>query len=257
MYKIENCANSPLSALRAQEAGAYRVELCAGMPEGGTTPSYGSIVQARKGLTSTRLHVIVRPRGGDFLYCEEEIRTMSEDILLCRRLGADGVVFGCLNADGSVDRGKMSELMNLAKGPNHEGRPMSVTFHRAFDMCKDSFAAMEDLIALGVDRILTSGGESNAETGIPLLRELVGKAAGRIIIMPGCGVNAENIKKIATETGAREFHLSARSSVPSGMAYRNPRVSMGGVVHIDEYSGELTDPKKIRAAIDALKGLAK
>lgn len=251
-FKIENCANSLLSAINAQEAGADRVELCAGMPEGGTTPSYGTIVSARKALQKTLLHVIIRPRGGDFLYCEEEIQTMLADIALCRRVGVDGVVLGCLKADGSVDEVLMRRLISAAREDSISGEPMSVTFHRAFDMVRDPFGAMRKLIELRVDRILTSGCQQTAEKGLPLLRELVREAAGRIIIMPGCGVNAENIARIALCTGAREFHLSGRSSVESGMTYRNPTVSMGGTVCIDEYSSEITDVRKILAARDAL-----
>ena len=239
---IEICANSVESAVKAQEGGAYRVELCAGIPEGGTTPSYGEIVTARKLLTTTRLHVIIRPRGGDFLYSPMEEEIMTHDIDVARQAGADGVVIGCLKADGSVDVEMAARLMSHAAG-------MSVTFHRAFDVCRDPFEALEQIAALGVNRILTSGQEATAELGIPLLRQLVERAAGRVIIMPGCGVNASNIAKIEAETGAREFHLSARSRVASDMAYRNGRVSMGGTVCIDEYSREVTDPEKVRGVL--------
>lgn len=240
---IEVCANSVESAVKAQEGGAYRVELCAGIPEGGTTPSYGEIAVARKLLAHTRLHVIIRPRGGDFLYSPLEEEIMAHDIDMATRLGADGVVIGCLKADGSIDTDMAWRLLE------HVGKGMSVTFHRAFDMCRDPMGALEQIVGLGIDRILTSGQEATAEQGIPLLRQLVERAAGRIVIMPGCGVNAGNIDKIARETGAEEFHLSARSSVGSGMVYRNRRVSMGGTVHIDEYSRDVTDPAKVRAVL--------
>lgn len=240
---IEVCANSVESAVKAQEGGAYRVELCAGIPEGGTTPSYGEIAVARKLLAHTRLHVIIRPRGGDFLYSPHEEEIMAHDIDMATRLGADGVVIGCLKADGSIDTDMAGRLLE------HVGKGMSVTFHRAFDMCRDPMGALEQIVGLGIDRILTSGQEATAEQGIPLLRQLVERAAGRIVIMPGCGVNAGNIDKIARETGAEEFHLSARSSVGSGMVYRNQRVSMGGTVHIDEYSRDVTDPAKVRAVL--------
>lgn len=240
---IEVCANSVESAVKAQEGGAYRVELCAGIPEGGTTPSYGEIAVARKLLAHTRLHVIIRPRGGDFLYSPLEEEIMAHDIDMATRLGADGVVIGCLKADGSIDTDMAGRLLE------HVGKGMSVTFHRAFDMCRDPMEALEQIAGLGIDRILTSGQEATAEQGIPLLRQLVERAAGRIVIMPGCGVNAGNIDKIARETGAEEFHLSARSSVGSGMVYRNRRVSMGGTVHIDEYSRDVTDPAKVRAVL--------
>lgn len=243
--KIEICANSVESALRAQQAGAYRVELCAGIPEGGTTPSYGEVRMARQLLDRTRLHVIIRPRGGDFLYGPLDQDIMLHDIEMARRLGAHGVVIGCLTAGGDVDLALTKRLVEAAEG-------MNVTFHRAFDMCRCPQEALEQIVGLGIGRILTSGQEATAEQGIPLLRELVEQAAGRVIVMPGCGVNAGNIRRIARETGATEFHLSGRSAVESGMAYRNPKVSMGGTVKIDEYRREVTDPAKVKAALEAL-----
>lgn len=243
--KIEICANSVESAVKAQQAGAYRVELCAGIPEGGTTPSFGEIRMARQLLNQTKLHVIIRPRGGDFLYSPLEQEIMLHDIKVSRQLGADGVVFGCLTAEGNVDMQLMKKLMNAVGD-------MSVTFHRAFDMCRNPKEALENLIELGIDRILTSGQEATAEKGIPLLKELVAQADGRIIIMPGCGVNAGNIRKIAEETGASEFHFSGRSTVESGMIFRNKKVSMGGTVKIEEYLKDVTDPDKVKAALSEL-----
>lgn len=240
---IEVCANSVESSAKAQEGGADRVELCAGIPEGGTTPSYGEIMVAARLLKTTRLHVIIRPRGGDFLYSPHEVEIMKYDINMARYLGVKGIVIGCLTADGNVDVNMIKqELLPFAGG-------MTKTFHRAFDVCRDPFEALEQIIDMGFDRILTSGQAATAEEGIPLIRQLVERAAGRIIIMPGCGVNASNIGKIAAETGATEFHLSARSKVESGMQYRNPRVSMGGTVHIDEYSRLVTDPAKVREVL--------
>lgn len=246
--KIEICASSAESAARAQEGGAYRVELCAGIPEGGTTPSWGEIMAARELLTTTRLHVIIRPRGGDFLYSPSEIGIMCRDIEAARKAGADGVVFGCLNRDGGVDMEAMQRLMEAARG-------MSVTFHRAFDMCRDPFLALEQIISLGCERILSSGQEATAEEGIPLLKELVDRAGERIIIMPGCGVRPSNIRKIALETHAREFHFSGRLPRESGMRYHNPRVSMGGVVHIDEYRIDVTAPEIVAAAVNEIRDL--
>lgn len=243
--KIEICANSVESAVKAQQAGAYRVELCAGIPEGGTTPSFGEIRMARQLLNHTKLHVIIRPRGGDFLYSPIEQEIMLHDIKVARQLGADGVVFGCLTAEGDIDVPLMKKLMNGVG-------EMSVTFHRAFDMCSNPKEALEQIIELGIDRILTSGREATAEIGIPLLKELVEQADGRIIIMPGCGVNASNIRKIAEETGTHEFHFSGRSAVESGMIYRNPKISMGGTVKIEEYLNEVTDPEKVKAALSEL-----
>lgn len=247
-YVIENCANSAESAMLAQTAGADRVELCAGMPEGGTTPSEGEISVTRSHLTTTRLHVIIRPRGGDFCYSPVEQEVMMSDIVMARVIGADGIAVGCLTPEGDVDMEAMSKIMLAARG-------MSVTFHRAFDMCRNPFEALESLVQLGCDRILTSGQAPTAAEGKDLLRQLVDKAGKRIIIMPGCGVNAGNVAEIARVTGAHEFHLSARSTVDSRMKFRNPNVSMGGTVHIDEYSRAITDPKKILAVREALRQL--
>lgn len=243
--KIEICANSVESAIKAQEGGAYRVELCAGIPEGGTTPPFGDMRMARQMLHQTKLHVIIRPRGGDFLYSPLEQEIMLHDIKVARQLGADGVVFGCLTAEGDVDMAAMKKLMNAVGD-------MNVTFHRAFDMCKDPFKALEQIIELGCTRILTSGQESNAVKGIPLLKELVKQADGRIIIMPGCGVNPGNIKQIAEETNATEFHFSGRSSYESDMIFRNPKVSMGGTVKIEEYQRDITNPEILKAALAEL-----
>lgn len=238
-FILENCANSAESCLNAQNGGADRVELCAGIPEGGTTPSYGEIKAARKLLASTKLNVIIRPRGGDFLYSDTEIQIMEDDIRTAKELGADGVVFGCLDCEGNVDIEKMKRLMEAAKG-------LSVTFHRAFDVCRNPFEALEQIISLGCDRILTSGQKPTAEEGIPLIKELVRKAKGRIIIMPGCGVREGNFQKIIKETGATEIHTSAREWIESGMVYRNPEVSMGGTVTIEEYRREVTSTERIK-----------
>ena len=238
-YKFEICANSVESCVVAQKAGAHRVELCAGMPEGGTTPSYGDIAVARKLLTTTRLHVIIRPRGGDFLYSDLEKEIMIEDVCMAREIGVDGVAFGALTAEGDVDVEFMRRLMAEAEG-------MSVTFHRAFDVCRDPRKALEQIIELGCDRILTSGQMPRAEEGVELLRELVERAGERIIIMPGCGVNVGNIAQIANATGAKEFHFSARTRCESGMMFRKSRVSMGGAVVIDEYSKDVTDEMMVR-----------
>ena len=164
-YLFEVCTNSVESCIAAQEGGANRVELCAGIPEGGTTPSYGEIAMAREVLTTTRLHVIIRPRGGDFLYSPVEVKTMLKDIEMARQLGADGVVFGCLTTNGGIDVPVMKQLMEASKG-------LSVTFHRAFDVCRDASEALEQIIDLGCDRILTSGQQATAELVIPLLKEL-------------------------------------------------------------------------------------
>ena len=232
-YQFEVCANSVESCLAAQAGGADRVELCAGIPEGGTTPSYGEISTARDMLTATRLHVIIRPRGGDFLYSPIEVRTMLKDIEMARQLGADGVVFGCLTANGEIDLPVMQKLMKASQG-------LSVTFHRAFDVCRDPEKALEQIIGLGCNRI-------------PLLKALQTQASGRIILLAGCGVNEKNIVRIASETGIQEFHFSARESIKSDMKYKNESVSMGGTVHIDEYERNITTAQRVINTIQAIK----
>lgn len=241
---IEVCANSALSCVTAQKGGAYRVELCAGIPEGGTSPSYGEMVVARKAI-DIKLNVIIRPRGGDFMYSEPEIEAMLLDIETAKQVGADGVVFGCLLPDGSIDM-ETNRRLKEASGC------LSTTFHRAFDVCRDPYQALEQIIELGFDRILTSGQQPDAMQGAGLIAELVKQAAGRIIIMPGCGVNENNIAELARITGASEFHMSARYRVNSEMEYRNERVSMGGTVTIEEFSREITSPERVKASIDAL-----
>ena len=243
MYKFEICANSVASCIAAQEGGADRVELCAGIPEGGTTPSYGMIRNARENI-SIALNVIIRPRGGDFLYSESEIQEMIYDIKIAKELGADGLVFGCLNPDGSVDMDAMSRLMEAAGDT-------PVTFHRAFDHTNDPYKALEDIISLGCARILTSGCRPTALEGAELLAQLVERAGNRIIIMPGCGVREGNIAEIARLSGAREFHFSARESVESGMIFRNPEVAMGS--EDDPYGYVVTTARRVAATIEPLK----
>lgn len=223
---LEICVYSLESAIAAQAGGADRVELCTSPSEGGTTPSAGTIELARQHL-KIKLNVLIRPRGGDSLYTAREFAAIKRDILLCRQLGADGVVVGVLLTNGHVDRERSGELVELA-------RPMSVTFHRAFDMSADPFAALEDVIAIGCDRILTSGQAPSAMEGAGLIADLVQRAGDRIIIMPGGGVRDTNLALLAAKTRAREFHSSARTLVPSAMHYRNPVVSLGGTGE-DEY----------------------
>ena len=243
-YRFEICANGVESCIAAQEGGADRVELCAGIPEGGTTPSYGEIKTARRVLTRTRLHVIIRPRGGDFLYTPLELERMTADIDIARELGADGVVFGCLRADGTLDTEANALLMSHAKG-------MSVTFHRAFDRCANPQEALEELIAQGFDRILTSGQQPTALQGTPLLRQLHAQAAGRITLLAGCGVNEGNIATIARETGIDEFHFSARVAVKSAMTFSNPDVYRGAK-GADEESVDITSAERVRNTIAQL-----
>ena len=225
---IEVCANSAQSCVEAEAGGAARVELCAGIPEGGTTPSYGEIVMARQSTERIAIHVLIRPRAGDFLYTETEVGVMLHDIQVAHQLGVHG----------DIDEPLLDRLMAAA-------RPLSVTFHRAFDVCRDPHVALELLIRHGVDRVLTSGQEATAVQGIPLLRELVSQADGRIVVMPGCGVRADNIARIESETGAREFHTSARRVVESGMIYRNERVPMGSCAVTSEFETVQTDRREV------------
>ena len=243
MYIFEICANSVASCKAAQEGGADRVELCSGIPEGGTTPSFGMICKARESI-DIALNVIIRPRGGDFLYSTDELDEMIHDIRMAKELGADGLVFGCLTRDGYVDKEAMSRLMKAADG-------LPVTFHRAFDHSADPFKALEDIISLGCVRILTSGCRPTAMEGSDLLSRLVKAAGDRIIIMPGCGVNEGNIAEIARLSGAREFHFSAREPVESDMVFRNPDVAMGS--EEDPYGTVRTTAARVAATINSLK----
>ena len=240
MAILEICAGSVESAIAARDGGAQRIELCAALEVGGVTPSAGLIAEARK-VEGITLNVIIRPRGGDFLYNEYEAACMEQDIRTCRQLGADGVVIGALTADGDIDTALCKRLIAAADG-------MSVTFHRAFDMCRDPKKALEELIGIGCDRVLTSGQAATAEAGIPLLKELVQQAGERIIIMPGCGVNSSNAARILKETGATEIHASARRSVGSGMKFRHSGVSMGNP-DCDEYARKETDASEVKAII--------
>jgi copper homeostasis protein len=233
---IEICAYSLESAIAAQEGGADRVELCTSPSEGGTTPSVGTLELARKHL-KIKLNVLIRPRGGDSLYTAREFGAMKRDIQLCKQLGVDGVVVGLLLPNGQVDRERSGELVELAQ-------PMSVTFHRAFDMAADPFTSLEDAIAIGCDRILTSGQAPSAMDGAGLIADLVQRAGERIIIMPGGGVRDTNLALLAAKTQAREFHSSARTLVSSAMQFRNPKVSLGGTGE-DEYQLLMADEDQV------------
>ena len=242
MAILEICAGSVESAIAARDGGAKRIELCAALEIGGVTPSAGLIAEARK-IDGLVLNVIIRPRGGDFLYNEYEVACMLQDIRTCKQLGVDGVVIGALTADGNIDTAICKQLIAAADG-------MSVTFHRAFDMCRDASKDLEELIELGCDRVLTSGQAATAQTGIPLLKELVEQAAGRIIIMPGCGVSCANAAAILQATGATEIHASARKSVGSGMIFRHSGVSMGNP-DSDEFARKETDVNEVRAIVNS------
>ncbi len=239
MVKVEVCTESIASAITAQECGAWRVEMCNNLAEGGTTPSWGQIAEARERL-SILLYPIIRPRGGDFLYDNAEFEVMKRDVEMCGRAGCDGVVVGMLRADGSVDSGRCRELVSLAHGFG-----MGVTFHRAFDVAADRRQALEDIVALGCERILTSGGSATAEEGIAELRTLVELAGDRIIIMAGAGITPENAERIVAQTGCREIHGTFRSRYGSAMTAIAPAWSDCGVWH--------ADPEKVRAVVKIAK----
>ena len=213
IFRLEVIGFNIESCILAQAAGAHRIELCDNPGEGGTTPSYGFIKAARENL-QIELYPIVRPRGGDFFYSDAEFEMMKADVKLCKDLGCDGVVIGILNADGTVDKKRCKELVEIAY-------PLGVTFHRAFDRVKDATEALEDVIEIGCERILTSGLVPNALDGSEILAALIKQADERIIIMPGSGVRADNIIELAKKTGAIEFHTSARMNIGSKMNYTN------------------------------------
>jgi copper homeostasis protein len=239
MVTMEVCANSLASAIEAEKGGAVRVELCDNLLEGGTTPSYAQIKLAKEYL-NIDVYPIIRPRGGDFLYTDLEFSIMQEDILMCKELDCDGVVIGILTADGSIDMNRCAELITLAS-------PMKVTFHRAFDMSNDLFKALEDIISLGVERILTSGGAASALKGSKVIKQLVDQAGDRIIIMAGAGISESNIAELIIESGVQEFHGSARKIFKSAMTFKNT-ITMGA--DADEYSYSVTDSTTVKNLID-------
>lgn len=249
MITLEICASSVASCIAAQQGGAHRIELCDNLPEGGTTPSYATIALAREKV-DIDIYPIIRPRGGDFLYDELEFSIMQKDIAVCKQLGCNGVVIGLLTAEGKVDVPRTRLLVEQAW-------PMGVTFHRAFDMTEDPLQALEDIITTGCERILTSGQRNTAPEGTDLLKTLVKQAAERIIIMAGSGVRANNIEMLVKETGATEFHTTARSYVESGMIYRNPHVSMGGIPGVPEYGISVTQADDVKLILElALRAAA-
>lgn len=241
---LEICTDSIASSLAAFEGGAHRLELCAALPVGGLTPSAGTIRLVREKV-ALPLHVLIRPRSGDFLYSADEFDIMRQDVRTARELGADGVVLGLLHPDGTIDLDRTRELMALA-------RPMSVTFHRAFDVCADPFRALDELITLGVDRLLTSGQQSSAPQGAGLIGQLVKRAGDQLIILPGAGINDSNIENLMQQTGAREFHMSLSRKTNSPMAFRRPEVNMGGKLPESEYEHYQADATRIRRAVEIL-----
>ncbi|MDE6265539.1 MAG: copper homeostasis protein CutC [Paramuribaculum sp.] len=240
---LEVCAGDIDSVIAAAAGGASRVELCSALGEGGVTPSIGFIRSALK-VPGIRVHVLIRPRGGDFLYTPEEVDCMVDDIVAAREAGVQGVVIGALTAEGDIDIDACRKMVAAAAG-------ISVTFHRAFDLCRNPRKALEDIIALGCDRILTSGQAQTALEGKGNLAELVRQADGRIIILAGAGVSQDNAAEILSASGTNEIHASARASVPSKMEYRHCGVSMG-TPGSDEYSRKVTSPEIVKEIVSRI-----
>lgn len=235
---LECCADSVESVLAAEKGGAGRIELCGNLVIGGTTPSLSlfEVVREKSGI---RLHILIRPRFGDFLYSGDEFEVILREVARFQKAGADGVAIGCLRPDGTLDMPRMRALMEAAGG-------MSVTLHRAFDMCRDASRTLEEAVELGVDTILTSGQKNSSLEGAKLLTQLVKQAEGRIEIMAGAGVSAAAVEKLLP-CGLTAFHMSGKRTLESGMSYRNPEVNMG-LPGLSEYEIFRTDEEQVRAA---------
>jgi copper homeostasis protein len=239
---LEICVDSVQSALAAERGGANRIELCSSLFDGGTTPSAGMIATVRNRV-AIDLYVMIRPRGGDFCYTDDEFAAMKRDIATAKELRADGIVLGILNPNGGVDVARCRELLEYA-------RPLKATFHRAFDMSRDLRQSLEDIIALGFDRVLTSGGEQKVQDAIPAIRQLREMAANRIGVMIGAGINSGNVRELISQTGVREVHASARHVEPSPMRFRNEKVRMGTLPEW-EYQRAVADEEEVRNLVRA------
>lgn len=246
--KCELCTYSLEACHIAARLGIDRVELCASPADGGTTPSIASIERAST-ISGIDVCVMIRPRGGDFLYTDEEFHTMLDDIVHARKAGATGVVFGILTPDGHIDTARTRHLVEAAES-------METTFHRAVDMTADYLQAVEDIISTGCTRILTSGGYDKASEGISNITHAVSLAAGRIEIMAGSGINSSNALRLAS-TGIDALHFSAKRTIPSGMTYRNPRISMGGTEAVDEFALRTVDEEEVRKILRVVREQAR
>jgi copper homeostasis protein len=242
---VEICVEGVDGLVAAQQGGADRAELCASLLEGGITPSLG-MVRAALDVATIPFHVIIRPRGGDFLYSEREFAAMFADVRAMRELGVAGIVIGCLTPDGTIDEPRTRALVEAADG-------IGVTNHRAFDMTRDVEEAVEALVRCGVDRVLTSGQADTAEAGIPGLLRTVAAARGRLRVMACGGLHPGNIADIYCQTHVDDVHFAAPRRIDSAMRYRNVGVTMGGEAAEPEYSHEVTDPESVRATIAALR----
>lgn len=240
---LEVCAADPASVKAAAEGGAARVELCSALGEGGVTPSAGLIRQALK-VPGIKVHVLIRPRGGDFIYDEDEIQTMCADIRTAREVGVHGVVIGALTPEGDIDMDACRRMMS-------EAGDLNVTFHRAFDLCRDPEKAVEEIIALGCNRLLTSGQASSAINGVNMLARIASQAGNRLTILAGAGVNAGNAADIMEKAGVHELHASARHTIGSPMTFRRQGVNMG-TPGADEYARSTTSSKAVADIVNAM-----
>ena len=241
---IEICLENVESVLAAQEGGADRVELCSDLFEGGLSPSIGTVRTALR-LASIPVNAMVRPRGGDFCYSDIEFEVMLEEVRAFKAEGVNGIVFGILTPDGDIDMERSRQLISLA-------RPLSVTFHRAFDMTRDLSSSLESLISLGVDRVLTSGGEESVLEGAPVLSSLVRQAAGRIIVMPGCGISERNFSRIDGIINADEYHVFVNVDRPSAMRWHPGHIFMGGLLRQSEFTLSSTGVDRVRTIVSTL-----
>lgn len=242
-YILECCVDSVESAINAAKGGASRLELCSNLIIGGTTPDVALVKEIRK-HTDIRIHALIRPRFGDFCYTEHEMEIMKSQICALKEAGVEGVVIGVLDEEGNLDVSKMKELLQEASG-------LSVTLHRAFDMCRDPFQALDEAIQLEINTILTSGQKQSAWEGRELLAELIEKAGGRIDIMAGAGISAEIIEKLIQVTKGTSYHMSGKVTLDSKMKYRKADVSMG-LPSLSEYEIWQTSEEVVRAAVEVL-----
>ncbi|MEU4835141.1 copper homeostasis protein CutC [Streptosporangium sp. NPDC023615] len=240
----EICIDSTAGALAAEQAGAHRVELCSALFDGGLTPTLGTVEATLAAVSAIRVHVIVRPRGGDFIYDAYEVAAMERDVATIRDAGAQGVVIGVLTPSGEVDVEVARRLIDAAGD-------LSVTFHRAFDMTADAFAALDTLVSLGVDRVLTSGQDVTALEGAPLIASLVERAGDELVVMPGGGITPRNVHRVVEATGATEIHFAALVDAPSPAVHRNPHPFMGGELRRPEYGRLVTSPRLVSEVIAA------
>jgi len=241
---VEACVDSIESALAAARGGAHRIELCANLIEGGTTPSAGTLAVCRARL-DIPIFVLIRPRGSDFLYSAAELAVMLEDIRRAKQAGAHGIVTGALSADGEIDADRTRDMIAAA-------RPLHVTFHRAFDVCRDASRALEMLVGLGVERVLTSGQAATAPEGAETIARFVRQAAGRIGILPGGGVTADNAPALVRATGVTEVHLTGAVPHQSAMTFRAPAVTLGNAAPRSEYEWSVTDAAQIQRVVKGL-----